>query len=132
MICRIWRGWTTPQNANAYESYLRDDLFPRLARELAHNGYRGFHILRLPRGDEVQFVTLVWFGSGQAGTDAEIAAQLVAKCTRNRILQNERNRSRPHCRQLCAIASAFLRASDRATGRQPPSFHRTGRNIPSP
>jgi hypothetical protein len=38
---------------------LRDELFPRLSRELGEKGYRGFHILRLPRGDEVQFVTLV-------------------------------------------------------------------------
>ncbi len=63
MICRMWRGWTTPQNADAYEGYLRDELFPRLSRELSEKGYRGFHILRLPRGDEVQFVTLVWFTS---------------------------------------------------------------------
>ena len=40
MIRRTWRGWTTPDNADAYESYLRDDLFPRLARELSQHGYR--------------------------------------------------------------------------------------------
>ncbi len=63
MICRMWRGWTRPENADAYEAYLRDELFPRLAHELSDQGYRGFHILRLPRGAEVQFVTLVWFTS---------------------------------------------------------------------
>jgi hypothetical protein len=63
VICRMWRGWTTPQNADAYELYLRDELFPRLQRELADNGYRGFHILRQPGGDKVQFITLVWFTS---------------------------------------------------------------------
>jgi len=61
LICRMWHGWTTPANADAYEAYLRDELFPRLARELGAAGYRGFHILKSPRGDEVEFVTLVWF-----------------------------------------------------------------------
>jgi hypothetical protein len=63
MICRIWRGWTAPADADAYESYLRGDLFPRLERELGAQGYHGFHILRLARGDDVEFVTLVWFTS---------------------------------------------------------------------
>lgn len=90
MICRIWRGSTTPQNADAYESYLRDQLFPRLQRELGDNGYRGFHILRLPPDDKVQFVTLVWFTSIEvvkafAGDDyerayiSEIAAKLLSE-----------------------------------------------------
>jgi antibiotic biosynthesis monooxygenase (ABM) superfamily enzyme len=59
VICRLWHGWTKPTRADAYEAYLRDELFPRLARELA--GYRGFHILRLQRASETEFVTLVWF-----------------------------------------------------------------------
>jgi len=63
MICRIWRGWTAPGNADAYESHLRDELFPRLERELGAKGYRGFHVLRLSRGDDVEFVTMVWFTS---------------------------------------------------------------------
>ena len=79
MICRMWRGWTKPENADDYEAYLRDELFPRLSRELSDQGYRGFHILRLPRGDEVQFVTLVWFTSVDvvkafAGEDYERAS----------------------------------------------------------
>ena len=28
MICRVWRGWTTPQNADAYESVVRGDVIP--------------------------------------------------------------------------------------------------------
>lgn len=31
--------------------------------ELGGGGYRGFHVLRLDRGVEVEFVTLVWFDS---------------------------------------------------------------------
>jgi hypothetical protein len=66
MICRMWRGWTQRENADAYEVYLKDELFPRLNRELRDYGYRGFHVLRLAREDEVEFVTLVWFDSRDA------------------------------------------------------------------
>jgi hypothetical protein len=61
MICRMWTGFTARENADAYETYLRTELFPRLQRELAHAGYRGFHLLRRERGDETEFVTMVWF-----------------------------------------------------------------------
>jgi hypothetical protein len=63
MICRMWHGWTTASQADAYDNYLRNDLFPRLQRELGDAGYRGFHVLRLDRESEVEFVTLVWFDS---------------------------------------------------------------------
>ena len=66
MICRMWRGWTKKENADAYDSYLRNELFPRLQRELTERGYRGFHVLRLNRGSEVEFVTMVWFVSLRA------------------------------------------------------------------
>ncbi|HUJ29922.1 MAG TPA: hypothetical protein VLY23_01480 [Candidatus Acidoferrum sp.] len=63
MICRIWRGWTTQVNADAYDSYLQNELFPRVERELGSRGYRGFHLLRLSHGDEVEFMTMLWFDS---------------------------------------------------------------------
>lgn len=63
MICRFWRGWTAGANADAYDSYLKDELFPQVKRELGGRGYRGFHVLRVDRGFEVEFVTLVWFES---------------------------------------------------------------------
>jgi hypothetical protein len=63
MICRHWKGWTLPHNADAYEAYLRDDLFPRVVRELGARGYRGHHVLRLDRAEESEFVTMVWFTS---------------------------------------------------------------------
>jgi hypothetical protein len=66
MICRMWRGWTSKPKADAYEDYLRNDLFPRVERDLAPHGYKGFHILRLERGEETEFVTMVWFESLQA------------------------------------------------------------------
>jgi len=78
MICRLWHGWTKPSNADAYESYLRDELYPRLARELTERGYRGHHVLRRDVDGEVEFVTLTWFDSlesvrGFAGQDYETA-----------------------------------------------------------
>jgi heme-degrading monooxygenase HmoA len=63
MICRMWRGWTTQANADAYDAYLQTELFPRLQNELAEHGYLGFHVLRLNRSSETEFVTLVWFES---------------------------------------------------------------------
>jgi hypothetical protein len=82
MICRIWHGWTTPANADAYEHLLRSEIFHGIAeRELA--GYHGIELLR--RADQllVEFVTLMWFDSIEsvrafAGDDYEIAVVPVA------------------------------------------------------
>jgi hypothetical protein len=36
MICRIWHGWTTPENADAYESLLKREIVPGIeGRHLA-------------------------------------------------------------------------------------------------
>jgi hypothetical protein len=77
MICRMWHGWTSRANAAAYESYLKDELFPHVERELASRGYRGFQLLRLDRGSEVEFMTMLWFDSIEsvksfAGKDHEM------------------------------------------------------------
>lgn len=90
MICRTWHGWTARAQADAYEAYLNDELFPRVARELDGRGYRGFHILRRDAGAEVEFLTMVWFDSidsvrGFAGENYETpvitekAASLLAR-----------------------------------------------------
>lgn len=60
MISRIWHGWTTPANADAYEHLLREEIFTGIAnRDIA--GYRGIQLLRRTLADEVEFVTLMWF-----------------------------------------------------------------------
>ncbi len=41
-------------------------MFPRLREQLTERGYLGYHVLRLERGHEVEFVTMVWFESLQA------------------------------------------------------------------
>lgn len=63
MICRVWRGWTTQENAPKYDDYLQKELFPRLDRELQVHGYHGYQLLRLVRGEEVEFMTMLWFES---------------------------------------------------------------------
>jgi len=60
MICRIWRGWTTPSNAAAYESVVRGEVIPGIeAMDIA--GFRHIDLMRRDDGDEVEFVTVMWF-----------------------------------------------------------------------
>ncbi|MFB3818839.1 MAG: antibiotic biosynthesis monooxygenase [Candidatus Methylomirabilales bacterium] len=77
MIARIWHGWTTPRNADAYESLLAREIFPGI-QERAISGYRGIQLLRRNLGEEVEFATVMWFDSleavrGFAGADHEAA-----------------------------------------------------------
>jgi antibiotic biosynthesis monooxygenase (ABM) superfamily enzyme len=77
MIARLWHGWTTPENADAYEDLLKTQIFPGiLARDIA--GFRSIELLRRAAGDEVEFITLMYFSSldairGFAGEDYEAA-----------------------------------------------------------
>ena len=62
MICRIWHGWTTPANADAYEHLLREEIFAGISgRRIA--GFRGIDLLRRAAAGEVEFVTTMWFDS---------------------------------------------------------------------
>jgi antibiotic biosynthesis monooxygenase (ABM) superfamily enzyme len=62
VICRIWHGWTAPDNADAYEELLRREIFTGIVeREIA--GFRGIQLLRRDAGAEVEFVTIMWFDS---------------------------------------------------------------------
>lgn len=63
MVARIWHGWTTPANADAYERLPKEEIFPDIARK-GVSGYRGIDLCRrsLPSG-EVEFVTIMWFDS---------------------------------------------------------------------
>ncbi|HEY6700281.1 MAG TPA: antibiotic biosynthesis monooxygenase [Pseudolabrys sp.] len=77
MIVRIWYGYTTPDNADAYEALLKNEIFPGiLARNIA--GFRRIELLRGALGDEVEFATVMWFDSLEsvkafAGADYETA-----------------------------------------------------------
>ena len=76
-ICRLWRGWTTPDNAEAYERIVRGEVIPAIeARRIP--GFRHIDLMRRELGDEVEFVTLMWFDSMDAikafvGDDHEVA-----------------------------------------------------------
>jgi heme-degrading monooxygenase HmoA len=77
MISRIWHGWTTTGDAAAYQSLLETEILPGIARR-GVEGYRGAHLLRREAGDEVEFVTVMWFDSLDAvrefaGADYETA-----------------------------------------------------------
>ena len=77
MIGRVWHGWTTRGNAPAYEALLCTKVLPSIAAR-GILGYRGAHVLKREGGEEVEFVTLLWFDSIEAvrafaGEDHEIA-----------------------------------------------------------
>lgn len=60
MICRLWRGWTTPENADAYEAVVRGEVIPGIeARRIP--GFQHIDLMHREVGDEVEFVTLMWF-----------------------------------------------------------------------
>lgn len=60
MIVRLWHGWTTPENADAYEGLLKEEIFVGIGdRNIP--GYRGIRLLRRNLGSEVEFVTIMTF-----------------------------------------------------------------------
>jgi heme-degrading monooxygenase HmoA len=77
MIRRIWHGWTKPENADAYESLLRHEIFLGIQeRQIA--GFRGIELLRRSLESEVEFITIMGFDSIEAvrafaGEDYEVA-----------------------------------------------------------
>ncbi len=75
MIARMWHGWTKPQNADAYENLLRQEMFPSMRRI---EGFADAYLLRRSAGEEVEFVTVTMFTSLEAvrrfaGEDYETA-----------------------------------------------------------
>ncbi len=62
MISRIWHGWTTPENADAYESLLREEIVAGI-RGRKIPGFANIELLRRALGDEVEFVTIMRFES---------------------------------------------------------------------
>jgi hypothetical protein len=60
MICRLWRGWTSPANAAAYERIVRGEVIPAIEAERIP-GFRHIDLMRRDLGEEVEFQTLMWF-----------------------------------------------------------------------
>jgi antibiotic biosynthesis monooxygenase (ABM) superfamily enzyme len=62
MICRLWRGWTTPENAAAYEAIVRGEVIPGIeARRIL--GFSHIDLMKRVAGDQIEFQTLMWFDS---------------------------------------------------------------------
>ena len=68
MISRIWHGWTSHANADAYERLLRAEIFPGIVGR-AIPGFHSIELLRRADGDEVEFVTIMHFDSFDAVRD---------------------------------------------------------------
>ena len=62
MISRMWRGWTTAANADAYEQLLLNTILPGIRRRDLP-GYHGAYLHRRDCGAEVEFVTTMLFDS---------------------------------------------------------------------
>src|SRR5215213_4292320 len=78
MICRLWRGWTTPENADAYERIVSQEVLPSIAARDVR-GYQGAYLMRRDTDEgEVEFATIMHFDSIEAvrafaGDDYETA-----------------------------------------------------------
>lgn len=78
MIARLWHGWTAPEDADAYERLLVEEIFPGIEAK-GLEGYRGIQLLRRTTDSgEVEFTTVMWFDSiddvrAFAGDDYEAA-----------------------------------------------------------
>jgi hypothetical protein len=66
VINRIWHGWTSKDNAHAYQQLLESEIAPGIAgRHIA--GLSGPRVLRRDNGpDEVEFITIMSFADWAA------------------------------------------------------------------
>src|SRR6476619_5656656 len=62
MIARIWHGYTTPANADAYEKLLKQEVFITI-EEKQVKGYMGIQLLKRELENEVEFTTIMMFKS---------------------------------------------------------------------
>ena len=55
MIVRTWRGWTRPEDTNAYAEYILDT---GIVEYKATAGNQGAYIVSRPDGDRTEFLTI--------------------------------------------------------------------------
>jgi heme-degrading monooxygenase HmoA len=77
MIGRIWHGYTNRENADKYESLLKEEIFVGI-RGRNIQGFQEIQLFRRDLNDEVEFITIMWFDSIEsvrifAGEDYEVA-----------------------------------------------------------
>ena len=75
MIARVWHGYTKPEHADAYEAMLKPELLPGISKV---KGYIGSYLLRRIAGEEIEFITIIFWDSIEsiravAGHDYETA-----------------------------------------------------------
>jgi hypothetical protein len=62
MICRLWRGWAAPENADEYERIVRSHVIPDIeARNIP--GFSHVDLMKRDLDGEIEFQTLMWFDS---------------------------------------------------------------------
>ena len=62
MICRLWRGWAAPENADEYERIVRSHVIPAIeARNIP--GFSHVDLMKRDLDGEIEFQTLMWFDS---------------------------------------------------------------------
>lgn len=69
MICRVWRGWTRREDADAYQAVIHHEVIPDIEAQCLD----GFQMIDLMRrdvdgeeGPQTEFSTLMWFSSIEA------------------------------------------------------------------
>lgn len=77
-VLRLWRGRTRPAKAIEYEKLMRETHLPSIAAR-AIPGFRRIELHKRELGDQVEFVTVMWFDSldavvAYAGPDYQRAA----------------------------------------------------------
>lgn len=60
MIGRVWHGWTTRANADAYERLLKTEIFPGIIAK-GVQGFEKIELFRRDQGAEIEFMTVMWF-----------------------------------------------------------------------
>jgi heme-degrading monooxygenase HmoA len=62
MISRIWHGYTTFENAVAYENLLKEEIFIGIKnREI--KGFKEIQLFKRNLENETEFITIMWFDS---------------------------------------------------------------------
>lgn len=64
-IERIWHGWTSHENAKAYEELLKKEIFISIGKRDIE-GYRGIRLLVRKHEKEIEFITIMRFDSIEA------------------------------------------------------------------
>jgi hypothetical protein len=67
MICRLWRGWTTPENAAPYQALLKGEIMPGIRAKdipglLMHQALKR-ETIGEDGTPEIEHMTLIWFSS---------------------------------------------------------------------